>query len=146
MKEFPRGTWVKTSSGVCGEVLEGPDKKGFYALAVGQMRLCVAGDQLQVMRNKTARSSAATSSSHVPRESQAVLRLDLHGRTVAESLEALGAALDRALVEGTGRLEVIHGLGSGAVRDAVWGFLKSSKHVSSFRADIGNPGVTWVYI
>ena len=45
--------------------------------------------------------------------------LDLRGARVEEALEALGRYLDDAALAGLGSVTIIHGLGTGALRDAV---------------------------
>ena len=45
--------------------------------------------------------------------------LDLRGARVDEALEALGRYLDDASLAGLDKVTVIHGLGTGALRDAV---------------------------
>ena len=72
-------------------------------------------------------------------------RLDLHGLIVDEALARLTDEIDRSLLRGADRLEVIHGKGSGRVRDAVHRHLASMLVVAAFRLDPVNPGVTWVH-
>ena len=72
-------------------------------------------------------------------------RLDLHGLIVEEALARLTDEIDRSLLRGADRLEVIHGKGSGRVRDAVHRHLASMPVVAAFRLDSVNPGVTWVH-
>ena len=72
--------------------------------------------------------------------------LDLHGATKQEALERVEEALDRALLQGCSRIKIIHGIGSGAVREAVHGYLSGSRQVSEFHLDPANAGVTWVTI
>jgi DNA mismatch repair protein MutS2 len=45
--------------------------------------------------------------------------LDLRGARVDEALDALGRYLDDASLAGLDRVTIIHGLGTGALRDAV---------------------------
>src|SRR4029077_485052 len=45
--------------------------------------------------------------------------LDLRGARVDEALDALARYLDDAVVAGMGQVTIIHGLGTGALRDAV---------------------------
>ena len=45
--------------------------------------------------------------------------LDLRGARVGEALEALGRYIDDASLAGLDRVTIIHGLGTGALRDAV---------------------------
>ena len=71
--------------------------------------------------------------------------VDLHGLTVEDALRVLEKAMDRAIIEGHARMEVVHGIGSGRVRQAVHTYLKGLSIIESFRVDDLNPGVTWVY-
>lgn len=72
-------------------------------------------------------------------------RLDLHGLTVEEALARAVEAIDAALRRGADRLEVIHGKGSGRIRQALHRHLETMTVVASFSLDPRNPGVTWVY-
>jgi DNA mismatch repair protein MutS2 len=45
--------------------------------------------------------------------------LDLRGARVDEALDALGRYIDDAALAGLDRVTIIHGLGTGALRDAV---------------------------
>jgi DNA mismatch repair protein MutS2 len=72
-------------------------------------------------------------------------RLDLHGLIVEQALAHLTDEIDRSLLRGADRIEVIHGKGSGRIRDAVHRHLASMSVVAEFRVDPANPGVTWAY-
>ena len=72
-------------------------------------------------------------------------RLDLHGLIVEQALEHLTEEIDRSVLRGADRIEVIHGKGSGRIRDAVHRHLASMSVVAEFRVDPVNPGVTWAY-
>ena len=60
--------------------------------------------------------------------------LDLRGARVDEALEALGRYLDDASLAGLDQVLVIHGLGTGALRDAVRAQVAGHPLVRSFRA------------
>jgi len=72
-------------------------------------------------------------------------RIDLHGLTVEEALARVVDEIDRALQRGAARLEVVHGKGSGRIRNALHRHLKTLPVVALFRLDPRNSGVTWVY-
>jgi DNA mismatch repair protein MutS2 len=72
-------------------------------------------------------------------------RLDLHGLIVEEALARLATEIDRSLLRGADRIEVIHGKGSGRIKDAVHRYLASMPLIAAFRLDTVNPGVTWIY-
>lgn len=74
------------------------------------------------------------------------IAIDLHGVTVREAVEQLEKTLDRALLANANQIEIMHGLGTGKVKDAVHKYLSSSRHVKNFRVSINNPGVTIAYL
>jgi DNA mismatch repair protein MutS2 len=72
-------------------------------------------------------------------------RCDLRGLRVDEALDRLVYALDRATSAGRRRLVIVHGLGSGALRDAVRRHLAESPYATRFAPgapEEGGDGVT----
>ncbi|PKN41946.1 MAG: endonuclease MutS2, partial [Deltaproteobacteria bacterium HGW-Deltaproteobacteria-20] len=75
------------------------------------------------------------------------LRLDLRGMRADEAESELSRFLDKALLAGRTEVEIIHGMGTGAMRRMVHEHLKRSRAVGDFRlgnADEGGDGVTKV--
>lgn len=72
--------------------------------------------------------------------------IDLHGMTTDEAKRTLLAALDKCLLDDIDELRVIHGFGTGKVKDAVHKLLSSMKQVKEFRIQLGNAGVTIVFL
>lgn len=70
--------------------------------------------------------------------------IDLHGKTVAEALEALDTFLNDALLASHATVRIIHGRSGGRIKDAVQKRLGALPPVKSFRLDPRNPGVTIV--
>jgi DNA mismatch repair protein MutS2 len=73
-------------------------------------------------------------------------RVDLHGMTVDEAIARVLEEIDKAVRRGADRLEVVHGKGSGRIRNALHRELAALPVVASFRLDPRNAGVTWVYL
>jgi DNA mismatch repair protein MutS2 len=71
--------------------------------------------------------------------------IDLHGLTVEEAMRRVEEALNRAILDDKDVLRIVHGLGTGKVREAVHAYLKRHGIASHFKLDDGNPGVTVVY-
>ena len=72
-------------------------------------------------------------------------RIDLLGMRVAEAVETLDRFLDRAGLQGFHQVAIIHGLGTGALKEAVTAFLKGHALVASIRPGEpaeGGAGVT----
>jgi hypothetical protein len=78
---------------------------GGRGTAAGGRGAAVATSNAAALRLERARTVASS--------------LDLRGARVDEALEALGRYLDDAALAGLDRVTIIHGLGTGALRDAV---------------------------
>jgi len=72
-------------------------------------------------------------------------RIDLHGLTVAESLKATEVRINRAVLAGLEKIEIVHGIGSGKVKDAIHHYLGQLTVIKRFALDQRNAGVTWVW-
>jgi DNA mismatch repair protein MutS2 len=69
--------------------------------------------------------------------------------TVAEALPIVDRAIDHALIRGLETIEIIHGLGTGRLKEAIRSHLKEEGWVKSFAPDDhsrGGAGVTRVSI
>jgi DNA mismatch repair protein MutS2 len=72
-------------------------------------------------------------------------RLDLHGMTVVEAIAAVEKRIDEAIIGDIDRLEIIHGIGTGRLMTAIHQYLTKLSVIESYKMDMVNPGVTWVY-
>jgi len=75
------------------------------------------------------------------------MELDLRGRRVDESLQILDQYLDTAFLSNLPWVRIIHGKGTGRLREAVRQSLQSNSHVHSWeegRDGEGGAGVTVV--
>lgn len=75
--------------------------------------------------------------------------IDLRGETGAEGWQRLDKLIDRAIPSGLSSLKVIHGFGTGRLRDHLHACLKADARVKSFSeavASEGGGGVTQVFL
>jgi DNA mismatch repair protein MutS2 len=75
------------------------------------------------------------------------LELDLRGRPADEALDELDRRLDAAYLAGLPFIRVIHGKGTGRLRQAIREFVRSNPYVASFESGLeseGGDGVTVV--
>lgn len=76
-------------------------------------------------------------------------RCDLRGLRVDEALARLARALDAAALAGRARLDVVHGVGTGALRDAVRAHLANSPYaarVTPAAPEAGGDAITEIHL
>ncbi|MDP1391948.1 endonuclease MutS2 [Lysinibacillus capsici] len=81
------------------------------------------------------------------RNSHVKLELDLRGERYEDAIVRTEKYIDDALLSNYGRVSIIHGVGTGALRQGIQSYLKKHKRVKSFRfgeAGEGGLGVTIV--
>jgi DNA mismatch repair protein MutS2 len=130
------GESVRLRSGARGEVLAvGADGK--ISVALGGMRLLVERNDIEELLGRASGGRAVIRRPSVPAD--AVARLDVRGARVEDALIALEARIDALLLAGGERLEIIHGVGTGALRDAIRRRLRELAEVREVR-DADSPG------
>jgi DNA mismatch repair protein MutS2 len=148
------GDAVSVSGAGAGVLVSLPDRRGRVGVQIGAARLVVP-------RERVARAAGAPRRperiAHVAVEAAVaagdhaggIERCDLRGLRVEEAIAQLAALLDRATLRGCSQLHVVHGLGTGALREAVRAHLTDSPYVERFTAghpDAGGAGVTEVFL
>ena len=135
------GDDVRLRSGARWEVIA-LHEGGRLSVALGGMRLEI--DQREILALLGPRINSAPSVLRPSAPLDAVARLDLRGARVEDALSALETRIDALLLAGGERLEIIHGVGTGALRDAVRRRLRELPEVREVRdADApGRDGVT----
>ena len=67
-------------------------------------------------------------------------RLDLRGKRYEEAMEELDSFIDQALLNNMAQVDIIHGIGTGVIREGVTKYLRRNKHVKSFEYAPQNAG------
>jgi DNA mismatch repair protein MutS2 len=125
---------------------------GQYAIEIKGRLVVAAGRELERAagapkpRKETPTAKPAGESRGTPTTAGASpsRSLDLHGKTVDESLDVLEAFVNDALLAGCHEVRVIHGRSGGRVKTAVHRYLRRISSVVTFRVDPYNAGVTIV--
>lgn len=143
-KPLQVGAQVITSFGNVG-VIEKMDKETAEVL-VGGMRLRQKLKELQVVEVETAKPAQNKASISKPIDSPDVpAELNLIGKTTAEAEYELDRFIDEAYIGSLPRVRVIHGFGTGALKNFVHHFLKNHELVERFSfatPDHGGHGAT----
>ena len=111
-------------------------------IMVGNLRVRVDLYDLELLGGKPQekqRVEVRTDTSNFQVPSPGV-ELSLRGYAVDEALEKLERYLDRAFVSGLPYVRIVHGKGTGKLRDAVRRELKSHPHISRFESGAYNEG------
>lgn len=146
------GTDIKILSlGSTGTVSTLPNDKGDLFVQAGLLRTKVNIKDIEIINtpeNKPAKSSKKNSGSgniRMDKASSVYREVNLIGMTVDEAMPVLGKYLDDAYLAHMTQVTIIHGRGTGALRNAVHSHLKRTKYVKSFRLGEfgeGDMGVT----
>jgi DNA mismatch repair protein MutS2 len=117
---------------------------------VGRLRVRAKLDELELRGSPEPEAEnlkSQISNSKVELAPSPGLELDIRGRTVEEALPELERYLDAAYLAGLPWVRIIHGKGTGKLRQGVREFLRSSPAVKSHETgkdDEGGEGVTVV--
>jgi DNA mismatch repair protein MutS2 len=138
------GARVRLTTGAIGEVgeLRGD---GRAVVVVGAMRLVVKAATLVVLRQEVVARTVALPRGDDPVRTAAT-EIDLRGMRVDEAMPVVLAALDAAVLAEEPELRVIHGMGTGALRDAVRAMLQRDNRVASLDFAIRQQGGTGVTV
>jgi DNA mismatch repair protein MutS2 len=129
--------------GLTGEVLARDGRDGRLEVQVRQVKLRVAAQEVTPAgaEGRKGRAAAAPLVCLPPRE--LVQNLNVIGLRVDEALPLVDRLIDQAVLHGSERVDIIHGLGTGRLKKAVWEHLQRHGSVKELHAD-DNPGVTVV--
>ncbi len=134
-----------------GVLLETPDRSGSVLVQAGILKTRTKLSNLQLIEEKplliTKDSKKPASDYHVTASRDCKPEIDLRGMLGDEGCLAVDKYLDEAIFAGFSSVRLIHGKGTGALRNAIWKQLKTDRRVASFRLGAfgeGDGGVTVV--
>ena len=149
-KDVRIGDAIKVlSSGFTGTVSSLPDKKGNLFVQCGIIRSQVNLKDLQLLQEEPEKkpllTRTNTGSIKMSKSFGISPEINLLGNTVDEALAQLDKYLDDAYLAHLESVRIVHGKGTGALRNAVHQYLKRASFVKSFRLGEhgeGDAGVT----
>ncbi len=126
------------SMGVKGTVSTLPNSKGKCYVQMGILRSEVNVSDLELLEKETKDAKKEASITHAKNMKMAKAmtissEINLIGKTVDEALGILDKYLDDAYLAKLHQVTVIHGVGTGALRNAVQNHCKKSKYVKNYR-------------
>jgi len=104
------------------------------SVQAGILKLEVPFEEIKIVEEKKEKVYNVSTHKKTPVRSE----IDLRGKMVDEGIYELETYLDRATLNGYTEVYVIHGKGTGALREGILKYLKTSKYVKEYR--IGGHG------
>lgn len=151
--DFKLGESVKVlSMNLNGIVSSLPDAKGNLTVQMGILRSQVNISDLEIIEEKplySAKTSKRTTQGQMKMGKSLSIKpeINLLGKTVDEALAELDKYLDDAYLAHLSPVRIVHGKGTGALRNGVHNYLKRQKHVKNYHLAAfgeGDSGVTIV--
>lgn len=133
-----------------GVVLEEPDENQNVKVQVGIMKIST---HISTLRRAEAEEMhkvhGSTKKIFSSKSRNVKAEIDLRGKNLDEAFLELDKYLDDAYMAGLKEISIIHGKGTGVLRDGIQGYLKGHRHVKTHRLGKygeGGDGVTIVEI
>ena len=151
--DFHLGDSVKVlSMNLKGSVSSLPDAKGNLFVQMGILRSQVHMSDLEIIDeplSETEKQFRRTSTGKVKMSKSMSVspEINLLGKTVDEAIAELDKYLDDAYLSHLSPVRIVHGKGTGALRNGIHNYLKRLKYVKSYRLGAfgeGDAGVTIV--
>lgn len=124
------------------------NKDGSYQLQAGIVKLTAKADEIYLLEHENPYKAKGGHPAHSGREmkmSAMASEIDLRGMDTVEAICVLDRYMDEAMRAKLSSVRIIHGKGTGALRQAVHQSLKRNKFVKKFRLGVygeGEDGVT----
>lgn len=129
-----------------GQLLEKVSDKE-WSVQIGILKMKVKEKDMQYLSSPKQQTEKRTLATVKGKDYHVGLELDLRGERYEEALHRVEKYIDDALLANYPRISIIHGKGTGALRQGVQEYLKKHRAVKSFRygdAGEGGLGVTVV--
>lgn len=115
-------------------------KDNQYEVSIGNMSVKLAKKELTKVKTITNQQPKEISFSFRKSKATISMTLDLRGKRYEDAKEALDKYIDDLVVVGLKQATIIHGYGTGVIRELVQNFLKNNKNIASYRYGGENEG------
>lgn len=126
-----------------GEVVEKAQDGKTVTVQLGGLRMKVDTHDVEILQQKAPSDVGGTTKKTVSKDIR--MEIDVRGETVDDALLRIDKYLDDAVLSGLRRIVVIHGKGTGTLRDAVRRHVSRHRQVASYQVGghgEGGDGVT----
>ena len=109
-------------------------KDGRWEAQVGLIKMTLEEQEFNLLKAEKEQQPKRKQVNVVKRANTAgpKARLDLRGKRYEEAMEELDVFIDQALLNNMVQVDIIHGIGTGVIREGVTKYLRRNKHIKSF--------------
>lgn len=111
-------------------------KDGKWEAQIGLIKMTLKEDEFTLVKVQEEAQKPKKKQVNVVKKSQKSTgpraRLDLRGKRYEEAMQELDEFIDQALLNNMAQVDIIHGIGTGVIREGVTKYLRRNKHVKSF--------------
>ena len=109
-------------------------KDGRWEAQIGLIKMTLEEQEFNLLKAEKEQQPKRKQVNVVKRANTAgpKARLDLRGKRYEEAMEELDAFIDQALLNNMVQVDIIHGIGTGVIREGVTKYLRRNKHIKSF--------------
>lgn len=147
-KDIKPNTEVFVSSlGQNGIIVSNISKSNEVQVQIGSMKMSVNIKYLEKVKNSNKKASSTVSYNSVSKTRTAKSEINVIGLNVDEAVLIIDKFLDDCYLAKLQTVRIVHGKGTGKLREGIHKFLKTNSHVKSFRVGTfgeGEMGVTVV--
>ncbi|MCK9377188.1 MAG: Smr/MutS family protein [Syntrophobacterales bacterium] len=129
--------------GLTGKILAVDDRDGRLEVQARNVKLRVSPEEVTLVGGEAGKAIRSGTASGYHRPPAWLPSLNLVGLRVDEALPLVDRLIDQAVLHGSEKVDIIHGVGTGRLKQAVWQHLKRHTLVKALHPD-DNPGVTVV--
>jgi DNA mismatch repair protein MutS2 len=115
-----------------GVLLSAPRDNGRVEVRVGSLRVEVRGEDIDIVGGQKKNAPAFVAAMRLQKALSVPDEINLIGQTTDQALPELEKYLDDAILADTAEVRIVHGRGTGALRNAVHRVLKSYSAVREF--------------
>ena len=136
-----------TTLGQNGVIVSNISKSNEVQVQIGSMKMSINIKYLEKIKNSSKKNNSTVSYNSVSKTRTAKSELNIIGLNVEEAIFVGDKFLDDSYLAKLETVRIVHGKGTGKLREGIHKFLKTNSHVKSFRLGTygeGEMGVTVV--
>ena len=111
-----------------------------YDVAIGNISINLERNEINKVKKEPVRKEGKVMTNHTMSKANISLVLDLRGERYLEAQDKLDKYVDDLVLVGIKQATIIHGYGTGAIREMVQSYVKKSPHIASSRYGGENEG------